>query len=67
MFLSFDFISTQSFHFSKNILIDFIRMEVVKMIEEIRMEQSPLGEDYDESRNTLSPSLATTEDGLAGY
>lgn len=37
-------------------------MEVVKMIEEIRMEQSPLGEDYDESRNTLSPSLATTED-----
>ncbi|KAJ9181467.1 hypothetical protein P3X46_009595 [Hevea brasiliensis] len=41
--------------------------EVVKMIEDIRVEQSPLGEDYDESRNSLSPSLATTEDGLAGY
>ncbi|KAI9122031.1 hypothetical protein K1719_006720 [Acacia pycnantha] len=39
--------------------------EVVKMIEEIRVEQSPLGEDYDESRNSLSPSLPTTEDGLA--
>ncbi|XP_050228824.1 leucine-rich repeat receptor-like protein kinase PXC1 [Mercurialis annua] len=41
--------------------------EVVKMIEDIRVEQSPLGEDYDESRNSLSPSLPTTEDGLAGY
>ncbi|OWM69652.1 leucine-rich repeat receptor-like protein kinase PXC1 [Punica granatum] len=41
--------------------------EVVKMIEDIRVEQSPLGEDYDESRNSLSPSLATTEDGLTGY
>uniref|UniRef100_A0A6N2K6P6 Protein kinase domain-containing protein n=1 Tax=Salix viminalis TaxID=40686 RepID=A0A6N2K6P6_SALVM len=41
--------------------------EVVKMIEDIRVEQSPLGEDYDESRNSLSPSLATTEDGMAGY
>ncbi|KAL2487257.1 Leucine-rich repeat receptor-like protein kinase PXC1 [Abeliophyllum distichum] len=39
--------------------------EVVKMIEEIRMEESPLGDDYDESRNSLSPSLATTDDGLA--
>ncbi|KAK7279485.1 hypothetical protein RJT34_24538 [Clitoria ternatea] len=39
--------------------------QVVKMIEEIRVEQSPLGEDYDESRNSLSPSLPTTEDGLA--
>ncbi|KAF5473624.1 hypothetical protein F2P56_010224 [Juglans regia] len=39
--------------------------EVAKMIEVIRVEQSPLGEDYDESRNSLSPSLATTEDGLA--
>lgn len=39
-------------------------VEVVKMIEDIRVEQSPLGEDYDESRNSLSPSLATTEDGL---
>ncbi|POO01865.1 Tyrosine-protein kinase [Trema orientale] len=39
-------------------------VEVTKMIEEIRVEQSPLGEDYDESRNSLSPSLATTEDGL---
>ncbi|KAI9086318.1 hypothetical protein K1719_031772 [Acacia pycnantha] len=38
--------------------------EVAKMIEEIRVEQSPLAEDYDESRNSLSPSLATTEDGL---
>ncbi|KAI4300404.1 hypothetical protein L6164_033787 [Bauhinia variegata] len=38
--------------------------EVTKMIEDIRVEQSPLGEDYDESRNSLSPSLATTEDGL---
>ncbi|CAK7343352.1 unnamed protein product [Dovyalis caffra] len=42
-------------------------VEVVKMVEDIRVEQSPLGEDYDESRNSLSPSLATTEDGLAGY
>ncbi|OMO83966.1 hypothetical protein COLO4_22292 [Corchorus olitorius] len=41
--------------------------EVTKMIEDIRVEQSPLGEDYDESRNSLSPSLATTEDGMAGY
>ncbi|XP_057983841.1 leucine-rich repeat receptor-like protein kinase PXC1 [Malania oleifera] len=40
-------------------------VDVVKMIEEIRVEQSPLGEDYDESRNSLSPSLATTEDGFA--
>ncbi|KAH6797629.1 Leucine-rich repeat protein kinase family protein [Perilla frutescens var. hirtella] len=39
--------------------------EVVRMIEEIRVEQSPMGEDYDDSRNSLSPSLATTEDGLA--
>ncbi|XP_062117476.1 leucine-rich repeat receptor-like protein kinase PXC1 [Humulus lupulus] len=38
--------------------------EVTKMIEDIRVEQSPLGEDYDESRSSLSPSLATTEDGL---
>nr|AMP82893.1 RBCMT [Catalpa bungei] len=36
--------------------------EVVKMIEEIRAEQSPLGEEYDESRNSQSPSLATTEE-----
>lgn len=39
--------------------------EVVRMIEEIRVEQSPLGEDYDDSRNSHSPSLATTEDGFA--
>ena len=39
--------------------------EVAKMIEDIRVEQSPLGEDYDESRNSLSPSIPTTEDGLA--
>ncbi|KAL3642650.1 hypothetical protein CASFOL_013465 [Castilleja foliolosa] len=38
--------------------------QVVKMIEEIRVDQSPLGEDYDESRNSLSPSLATTEDAF---
>ncbi|KAM3341297.1 leucine-rich repeat receptor-like protein kinase PXC1 [Capsicum galapagoense] len=42
-------------------------VQVVKLIEEIRVEQSPLGEDYDESRNSLSPSVATTEDGLPGY
>ncbi|KAL8154272.1 hypothetical protein V2J09_012032 [Rumex salicifolius] len=41
-------------------------VEVTKMIEEIRVEQSPLGEDYDESRNSLSPSLATTEDAVVG-
>ncbi|XP_023540964.1 leucine-rich repeat receptor-like protein kinase PXC1 [Cucurbita pepo subsp. pepo] len=39
-------------------------VEVAKMIEDIRVEQSPLGEDYDESRNSLSPSLGTTEDGM---
>nr|GLL36366.1 leucine-rich repeat receptor-like protein kinase PXC1 [Ipomoea trifida] len=39
--------------------------EVAKLIEEIRVVQSPLGEDYDESRNSISPSLATTEDGMA--
>lgn len=39
--------------------------EVVRMIEEIRVEQSPLGDDYDGSRNSHSPSLATTEDGFA--
>ncbi|XP_021908471.1 leucine-rich repeat receptor-like protein kinase PXC1 [Carica papaya] len=38
--------------------------EVAKMIEDIRVEQSPLGEDYDESRNSISPSVATTEDGI---
>lgn len=40
-------------------------LEVVKMIEEIRVvEQSPLGDDYDEarSRTSFSPSLATTQD-----
>ncbi|KAK6126298.1 hypothetical protein DH2020_039943 [Rehmannia glutinosa] len=37
-------------------------VEVVRMIEEIRVEQSPVGEEYDESRSSLSPSLATTED-----
>lgn len=34
---------------------------VAKMIEDIRVEQSPLGEDYDESRNSISPSVATTD------
>ncbi|XP_068661925.1 leucine-rich repeat receptor-like protein kinase PXC1 [Aristolochia californica] len=38
--------------------------EVVKMIEEIRVENSPLGEDLDESRTSLSPSIATTEDAF---
>lgn len=38
--------------------------QVVKMIEDIRVEVSPLGEDYDESRNSLSPSLPTTEDAF---
>ncbi|KAE8713187.1 Leucine-rich repeat receptor-like protein kinase PXC1 [Hibiscus syriacus] len=38
--------------------------EVAKMIEDIRVEQSPIGEDYDESRDSISPSVATTEDGL---
>nr|DAD28686.1 TPA_asm: hypothetical protein HUJ06_030155 [Nelumbo nucifera] len=43
--------------------------EVAKMIEDIRVEQSPspLGEDLDESRYSLSPSVATTEDNLASY
>ncbi|XP_015933921.1 leucine-rich repeat receptor-like protein kinase PXC1 [Arachis duranensis] len=40
-------------------------LEVVKMIEDIRVEQSPLVEDFDESRNSLSPSIPTTEDGMA--
>ena len=35
--------------------------EVAKLIEEIRVEESPLGEDYDESRDSLSASAATTE------
>ncbi|KAL6569070.1 Leucine-rich repeat receptor-like protein kinase pxc1 [Orobanche gracilis] len=38
--------------------------KVVKMIEDISVDESPLGEDYNESRNSLSPSLPTTEDGL---
>ncbi|KAL2933511.1 Leucine-rich repeat receptor-like protein kinase PXC1 [Bienertia sinuspersici] len=42
-------------------------MEVAKMIEEIRVEQSPLCEDYDESRNSLSPSLPTTEEAVGVY
>ncbi|CAM8900081.1 unnamed protein product [Rhodiola kirilowii] len=37
--------------------------EVVKMIEEIRVEQSPLRDDHDESRD----SQATTEDGLPNF
>ncbi|EHA8588748.1 Leucine-rich repeat receptor-like protein kinase PXC1 [Cocos nucifera] len=42
--------------------------EVVKMIEDIRVEQSPLPEDFDESRLSLSPSPATaTEDGRLSY
>ncbi|KAK6126357.1 hypothetical protein DH2020_039929 [Rehmannia glutinosa] len=39
-------------------------VEVVRMIEEIRVEQSPVGEEYDESRSSLSPSVGTTEDAL---
>lgn len=42
-------------------------MEVAKMIEEIRVEQSPLCDDYDESRNSLSPSLPTTEEAVGVY
>lgn len=42
-------------------------LEIAKLIDDIRVEQSPLGEDYGESRNSLSPSVATTEDGLAGF
>ncbi|KAF5193976.1 Receptor-like kinase, partial [Thalictrum thalictroides] len=38
--------------------------EVAKMIEDIRIEQSPLGDDFDGSRSSLSPSLATTEDAV---
>ncbi|KAF5206983.1 Leucine-rich repeat receptor-like protein kinase pxc1 [Thalictrum thalictroides] len=41
--------------------------EVAKMIQDIRVEQSPLAEDLDESRNSLSPSNATTEDARASY
>ncbi|XP_038986598.1 leucine-rich repeat receptor-like protein kinase PXC1 [Phoenix dactylifera] len=43
--------------------------EVVKMIEDIRVEQSPLPEeDFDESRVSFSPSIATaTEDGRLSY
>lgn len=41
--------------------------DVVKLIEDIRVEQSPLAEDMDESRNSLSPSLATTEDARISY
>ncbi|RDX93427.1 Leucine-rich repeat receptor-like protein kinase PXC1, partial [Mucuna pruriens] len=41
-------------------------VEVVKMIEDIRVEQSPLGEDYDESRDSLSPSIPTTEEVTSG-
>ncbi|GAB2300665.1 hypothetical protein Dimus_034699 [Dionaea muscipula] len=44
-------------------------IDVVKMIEEIRVELSPLGEEYydddddddDQRRNSLSPSIVTTE------
>ncbi|KAK9126512.1 hypothetical protein Scep_015358 [Stephania cephalantha] len=37
--------------------------EVVKMVEEIRVVQSPLGDEFDGSSNsTRSPSLAVTED-----
>ncbi|CAN6438643.1 unnamed protein product [Victoria cruziana] len=36
--------------------------DVVKMIEDIRVEQSPLGEEWDDSRNSISPSVA--DEGL---
>ncbi|GMH23177.1 hypothetical protein Nepgr_025020 [Nepenthes gracilis] len=39
-------------------------VEVTKMVEEIRVEQSPSREEYDDSRNSLSPSLATTEEAV---
>ncbi|KAK9168453.1 hypothetical protein Syun_000593 [Stephania yunnanensis] len=41
-------------------------LEVVKMIQDIRVEQSPLGEDL-ESRSSLSPSLAATDDALTNF
>ncbi|PIA43422.1 hypothetical protein AQUCO_01900071v1 [Aquilegia coerulea] len=41
--------------------------EVAKMIQDIRVEQSPLAEDLDASRSSLSPSNATTEDARASY
>ncbi|KAG9146271.1 hypothetical protein Leryth_007971 [Lithospermum erythrorhizon] len=39
--------------------------QVAKMVEEIRVEQSPLGELYDESRNSLSPSVSTNDEAPA--
>ncbi|KAL6988323.1 Leucine-rich repeat receptor-like protein kinase pxc1 [Sarracenia purpurea var. burkii] len=44
-----------------------VMSQVVKMIEEIRVEQSPIGEDDGESRDSLSPSLAATDEAIAGY
>lgn len=41
--------------------------EVVKMIEDIRAVQSPLGEDFDVSITSLSPSNATNEDARSSY
>ncbi|KAK9158768.1 hypothetical protein Scep_005342 [Stephania cephalantha] len=41
-------------------------LEVVKMIQDIRVEQSPLGEDL-ESRSSLSPSLAATDDAMTNF
>ncbi|ERN13235.1 hypothetical protein AMTRI_Chr11g149930 [Amborella trichopoda] len=41
--------------------------EVVKMIEDLRVEPSPvMGDDWDDSRNSISPSL-TTEEAAASF
>ncbi|RZC78861.1 hypothetical protein C5167_003072 [Papaver somniferum] len=41
-------------------------LEVAKMIEEFRVEQSPMAEDSD-WRSSVSPSLVTTEDAMTNY
>lgn len=40
--------------------------QVVKKIQSIRADQSPQGKEYDESRDSLSQSVSTTEDEMAG-
>ncbi|KAL5716762.1 hypothetical protein ACHQM5_009885 [Ranunculus cassubicifolius] len=41
--------------------------QVMKMIGDIRVTETPLGDDLEESLHSLSPSNATTEDGRASY
>ncbi|MCL7021462.1 hypothetical protein MKW94_018488 [Papaver nudicaule] len=41
-------------------------LEVAKMIEEFRVEQSPMAEDSD-WRRSVSPSIVTTEDAMTNY